>query len=321
MVVALAACAHNVPQDRATGKDGRLKGAVAIPLENGQGEASGIVTYPGGDRVDWRKLELPKDRPGKLDVKLTYVTPRPGLHVTFDLFDEYRAPMVKAAYEKTNHSRSTTLEHVKGTYYVRVYAPKRGDAGKYKLVADFTEDPPPPPPGMHVEVPDPPRLAEVPAVEVGCDVFDPKIEACKKKCDVTAAANWPGCAIECPDPTMPGAEKWPACARSMACPAVSNPMIAACNKPAPPPPPAKPIKGRIIKTTLDNGEAIVTIGVGTAQGVDKAWTAGKVLRAGTMSMLTGGSAVIVKVDKNFTVLRVHLTTDVLSQNDEILVGP
>src|ERR1041385_3266385 len=58
-LLVLASCAHNVPQDSNTGEDGKEKGAKPVTLENGEGRATGIVTYPGGDRVDWKLLELP----------------------------------------------------------------------------------------------------------------------------------------------------------------------------------------------------------------------------------------------------------------------
>ena len=323
MVVALGACAHNVPQDLATGKDGKLAGATAIALDNNEGHASGIVTYPGGDRVDWRSIELPTGKRGTLALKLTYSTPRPGLSVAFDIFDEYRSPLAKAAYQRHGHTREAQIEHAKGTYFVRVYAPKRGDAGRYKLVADFTEDPPPiKERGWgQLEIPDPPRLAEVPPPELPCEPFDVKNEACKARCDASAQASWPGCAKECPDPMDPQNAKFPACQKVMKCGAVADPRIADCNKPAPPPPPVKPLVGRVIKTEVEGADLLVWIAIGTANGVDKAWTAGTVLRSGTQSPLTGGSATVVQINKTTTKLRVHLTKDVISANDEIRIGP
>ncbi len=322
MVIALGACAHNVPQDSATGKDGNIKGAVPIALENNSGQSVGIVTYPGGDRVDWRSIELPAGKHGKLDLKMTYTTPRPGLHVAFDVFDQWHAPLAKAAYQRTAHSRATTIDNAKGTYLVRVYAPKRGDAGKYKLVADFKEEIDPGPfPWDKVPIPDPPRLAEVPGEEKQCDPFDTKVEACKRRCDITAPANWPGCSIECPDPAD---AKFVKCQHTMPCPVVSNPLIDACNvaKVVVPPPPHAPVIGRVLtKSVVDGGDVIVTIGAGTAQGVEKSWTSANVLRGNTTTFLSGGTATIVKIDKNSTVLRVHLTLDVLSANDQIRLAP
>ena len=58
----VGACAKHVPQDKATGSDGKIKGARPIELDNGEAKVRGIVTYPGGDRIDWRSIELPKDQ-------------------------------------------------------------------------------------------------------------------------------------------------------------------------------------------------------------------------------------------------------------------
>ncbi len=82
-LVALAmlfiACAHDVPQDSHTGEDGKTKGAKPINMENGEGKAKGVVTYPGGDGIDWKMVEVPEGKRGTLDFKLTWLPPRPGL--------------------------------------------------------------------------------------------------------------------------------------------------------------------------------------------------------------------------------------------------
>ena len=96
----VAACANNVPQDRATGPDGKAKGAVPIALEEGEGRVRGIVTYPGGDRVDWKLIELPDGKRGKLDLQMSWTTPRPGLSVAFDVFDQWNVPVVEASSNK-----------------------------------------------------------------------------------------------------------------------------------------------------------------------------------------------------------------------------
>src|SRR5688572_20950837 len=70
-------CANNVPQDRMTGPDGKQKGALPIVLENGEGKSTGIVTYPGGDRVDWKIIEIPEGKRGRLDLSMKWSTPRP----------------------------------------------------------------------------------------------------------------------------------------------------------------------------------------------------------------------------------------------------
>jgi hypothetical protein len=163
VVTCVLSCAHTVPQDAATGHDGHIKGATPIALDQGEGIAHGIVTYPGGDRVDWKSIELPAGKHGTLDLKMTWTTPRPGLRIAFDVFDQWSTPIaVERAVRHRGHSRSTRIDHARGTYFVRVFAPRRGDAGAYKLVASFAEDPPPI--RVSADVPEPPRLPAVPRV-------------------------------------------------------------------------------------------------------------------------------------------------------------
>src|SRR5262245_64195004 len=83
LLLTVAACPKMVPQDEHTGADGKPKGAKKIALENGEGKGRGIVTYPGGDRVDWKLIELPKDKTGTLTLKLSWTPPRPGLDLSF----------------------------------------------------------------------------------------------------------------------------------------------------------------------------------------------------------------------------------------------
>src|SRR5690348_16060057 len=169
LALSIAACAHAVPQDLHTGADGKPKGAKAITLDSGEGNAKGVVTYPGGDRVDWKSFELPDKQRGAVDLKLSWVPPRPGLQLAFDVFDPYGklvAHSKKESRSKRNHVRLAHLDDAVGKYLVRIYAIKRGDAGTYKLTVDFAQshgpmtiDP------TTLDIPDPPRLAAVPAPE------------------------------------------------------------------------------------------------------------------------------------------------------------
>ena len=86
-LVVCGACANNVAYDKATGPDGKIKGAVPIVLAENAGASKGIVTFPGGDRIEWRMIELPEGKKGRLDLQMTYSTPRPGLRATFDGID------------------------------------------------------------------------------------------------------------------------------------------------------------------------------------------------------------------------------------------
>jgi hypothetical protein len=331
-------CAHNVPQDKATGPDGKNKGAKALTLENGEAKTSGIVTYPGGDRVDWKLVELPEKARGILDVKLQWIPPRPGLQLAFDVFDEYNHQVTQSKKPGKKRSRSrirtASLDNAKGKYYIRVYALGRGDAGKYKLTVEFKEEQ-----GAmaidltKVEIPEPPKLAAIPEPEATCDefTFDPKNPACRTVCPTAGApAGWPACKGKCPDPPDP---QNPACwdkvcpnpptSRAKACKMKDFPP---CDKSAPDPDnpkcsiKANPITGRVIKTEVQGSETLVTIAVGEDQGVSKGWT-GRVLRADTDNPIDGGDVTVIRVGKRETIGKTRLTTDQVSANPRVKLSP
>jgi len=335
MILALA-CAHNVPQDSQTGNDGKQKGAKSITLENGEGKAFGIVTYPGGDRVDWKLIELPEKQRGTLDLKLSWTPPRPGLQLAFDVFDEWNQPVVQSKKTSKKHSkgrvRSATVEGAKGKYFVRVYAVGRGDAGKYHLVVNFAEavagpafDP------LKLEIPDPPKLAAVPEAEVPCDEFqfDPKNPACRGICPQSGAPpGWPACKDKCPEPPDINNK---ACWATMPCPPQPDRRVRACRTVFPKCPDPKnpdpqnpncdnikvpPVIGRIVGNQVSGSDVIITIGAGKNSGIQDSWTA-TVLRGDSDSPLAGGDVRVIRVDKGITVGKVHLTTDQLSSNSRV----
>ena len=48
--------------------------------EDGEGRSRrDIVTYPGGDRVDWKVFQVPEGKDGILQVKIKYRPARPGM--------------------------------------------------------------------------------------------------------------------------------------------------------------------------------------------------------------------------------------------------
>jgi hypothetical protein len=329
-------CAHNVPQDAASGSDGKQKGAKTITFENGEGKASGIVTYPGGDRVDWKLIELPEKQRGILNLKLSWTPPRPGLQLGFDVFNEWNQPIVQSA--RTNkkrgkgRTRAASIEDAKGKYFVRIYAVGRGDAGKYRLTAEFNEkggatfDP------LKLEIPDPPKLAAVPEPEVPCDefAFDPKIPACKLVCPAAGAPpGWPACKDKCPTPADINI---PACLATMDCPSPPDRRVRKCKpsvfpKCADPRNPdpnnpncdnakVPPVLGRIINSSIQGGNVIVTIGAGTNSGIAADWKA-TVLRGDSDQPLAGGDIDVVRVDKAVTIGKVRLTTDQLLSNSRV----
>ena len=297
-VVAIG-CANNVPQDRQTGPDGRQKGAKPIVLSEGEGATKGIVTYPGGDRVDWRVVELPAGKKGRLDFQMKWITPRPGLQLGFDVFDQYNQP-VAIAKGSRGRLREAYVGDARGKYFVRVYAKGRGDAGMYKLAVAFKEDVEIKPVDLG-EIPEPPRL---PAVPGKCEVFDPRDPTCGDVCPPGgkgAPPNWPQCIAE-------GVFQAPA------------PPVVVTPPPVVVPPPAKPIKARVIKVDVTGDSVIITLSAGSDMGVDKSWT-GQVLRGDTPNPLAGGKITIIRVDKQRTIAKVPLTTDIVTANPLVLLEP
>ncbi len=337
----LCSCARNVAQDAATGPDGKIKGAKNINLENGEGKAKGIVTYPGGDRIDWKEVDLPDKVVGTLDFKLQWSPPRPGLQLAFDVFDEWNTPIVTSKGQGKRKSRgrikTATIENAKGKYFIRIYAPSRTDAGAYKLTVDFKENTGPIALDLSkVEIPEPPKLAAVPEAEIPCDefTFDVKNPACKSVCPTSGAPpGWPACKGKCPDPpdinnsacwaTMPCPN--PPDRRVKACPKSKWPKCMDINNPDPQNPncddaTAPPVTGRVIKNEVQGSDVLVTVAAGSDQGVSKAWK-GHVLRGDTDTPMEGGEVTVIRVGKRETLGRVHLTTDQISANPRVKLTP
>jgi hypothetical protein len=334
--LASMSCAHNVSQDATSGADGNQKGAKPVLLENGEGRATGIVTYPGGDRADWKLVELPAKKRGTLDLQLAWAPPRPGLQLAFDVFDEWGQDIVKS--EKTSKKRSkgrirtAQVEGASGKYFVRVYAVGRGDAGKYKLTVDFKEklagpafDP------LKLEIADPPKLPAVPEAEKECDefTFDIKNPACKSVCPATGAPpNWPGCTGKCPAPDINNSACWP----TMDCPNPPDRRVKRCTKdkfvacpdPAKPDPAnpncdgikVPPVIGKVVAKTIQGNRVIITIGIRPTDKVAATWT-GVVLNGNTESPLSGGEVEVIRAEKGVVVGKVKLSVDQLSQNPRV----
>ncbi|MGE0867665.1 MAG: hypothetical protein AB7P03_03825 [Kofleriaceae bacterium] len=319
-------CAHTVRQDKATGSDGKIKGAKPLILENGEVKASGIVTYPGGDRVDWRLVEVPPEQRGTMYVTLRWTPPRPGLQLKLDVFDEWNTP-VAIAKRVTARSRRAKVENAKGKYFVRVYAARRGDAGKYKLTVEVKDDGNLAIDPSKLNIPDPPKLAAVPEPEIPCDetTFEVKNPACKTVCPTTGAPpGWPGCAGKCPTPPDAGI---PACQATMPCPNPPDRRVKACKRfpkcdfenPDPGNPNCDqrpPVIARVLKNEIQGGEVVITIASGSSAGVQKDWH-GVVLRGDTATPLAGGDITITRVDKGFTIGKVKLTIDQIKENPRV----
>lgn len=340
----LIGCARTISQDAATSEDGRVKGAKPMVLDNNEARASGIVTYPGGDRVDWKVLEIPDKKRGTLDFKLTWNPPRPGLQLAFDVFDEWNTPVLSSKRTSKKRAagkiRTATLENARGKYFVRVYAVGRGDAGKYRFTAEFRETTP----GLafdplKLEIADPPKLAAVPDIEQGCDefTFDVKVPACKLVCPASGAPpGWPACKGKCPNPptvdepacwpTMPcpkGApderiksckpKDWPACDKTN--PDDSNPNCRVK---------AAPVVGRVMGTDIQGNEILVRVGLGSAQGVKMAGWSAALIRSTNVndSLVPGGDGKIVRVDTNVTIVKLRgITPDQINATPYVRLAP
>lgn len=302
-------CANTVPQDRSTGPDGKQKGAKALALEEGEAKDRGIVTYPGGDRIDWKSIELPDGKRGTLDLQLRWHTPRPGLQVAFDVFDQWNAQVAidKRPSRRRGHIRSIKIDDARGKYFVRVYAPKRGDAGQYTLLASFVENKDDSIDLRTLPVADPPRLAAVPPPDPTCPQFDPSNKACEKICpDFGAPKGWPGCKKQEAEAAAAEAAKLAAAEREQ------------CLKNAP-----KAVTAQI-KFVEGAGDIVkVKIAVGTtSQPIDTSWS-GEVLGGanGSGRPLMGGAVKVIGVDKQFTRAEIHLTTDQLAANPWVRLTP
>ena len=329
-------CANTISQDKATGADGKQKGAKPVTLENGEGKAKGIVTYPGGDRVDWKLVELPDKMIGNLDIELKWKPPRPKLQLAFEVFDEWNTPIITSGKgKKTSYVRTASVENAKGKYYIRVYAKGRGDAGKYTLTVDFHEsanniD------WTKVDVPEPPKLAAVPADVDPCDDtnFDPKKPECRNYCPANPPPNWGPCKGKCPDPPDPTKQEcWdkvcptPATTDSKKCmsdpkkyfppcPDVMNPDPANPNCPKHRP----PVTSRVVDISVQGSETMITISIGSDKGITTDWS-GTLLKGDGDTPADNGSITIVRVTKSQTLGKVRLTPDQVKANLRVKLTP
>lgn len=307
-LLVLIGCANNVPQDRQTGPDGKVKGAVPLAFENGEARTRGIVTYPGGDRIDWRVIELPEKQKGKLDLQLTWRTPRPGLQVAFDVFDQYNHPIVAAGgggKQRATRTRTATINDAIGKYFVRIYAPKRGDAGAYVLKANFVPEKDDDIDVTKVPIPDPPRLAALPEPKASCPQFDPKNDACRTECPFDAPAGWSGCK------SRDDAEQAKIDAD------LRRKQREECLKNQP-----KAFNARIIHVEVTGEVVTVKLDTGSDEqpGLTTGWGA-KVLGAGSEKPLANGSVRLVSVGRQQTKATSGLTVDQLTNNPWVRLSP
>jgi hypothetical protein len=339
VTLAVTSCAASVSQNARTGDDGKEKGAKPITLDNGEGKAKGIVTYPGGDRVDWKLIELPEKTMGTLSFELKWVPPRPGLQLSFDVFDEWGQEIVQSKKQGKGRKvriRTAEIERAVGKYYLRIYAVNRGDAGKYTMTVDFKAGD-----GIidwaKIDIPDPPRLAAVPVEIEACDDFnfDPKKPECRTFCPAAnAPPGWPPCASKCPDPPDPAKQAcWdkvcpaPPTTASKMC--MSNPKKYFPPCPSPTtidpdnpncPKNAPPISTRVVDISQQGNDVLITLPVGSERGVTTDWK-GTLLRGDSTDALDGGEIQIVRVAAKQTLGKVHLTPDQVNRNLKAKLTP
>lgn len=285
LALGLAGCPKNVPQELHTSKDGRPKGARKITLDDdGEGRSKrDIVTYPGGDRVDWKSFEVPAGKFGSLRIKLAWEPPRSGLDLAFNVFDPYyaRIAQAKPTPDSGRRTKRVTIENVEGgKYFIQVYAPRRGDAGTYRVEVRFTEALRPPDKTASVrQIPDPPTLPALP--EPG----DPSATP-------TASGGGGGGGTPAANPTPTATE----------------------------PPEVKPVAARIVKYQVSSsGSLVVTVDKGKNAGVENGWK-GQVL-AGSGKPLEGGQFTITKVTGAESLGKISLSVDQIKSNRKVLLTP
>lgn len=285
----LGGCLKNVPQNKDSGKDYRYKGAKKIEFDGDEVRVKDIVTYPGGDRVDWKQFEIPEGKQGDLRVRLSWRPARPGMDLSFVVYDQYFQRLEQAKPSKSaKRSKSVKVQGVKtGKYYIQVYASRRMDAGRYTLRIRLRERKAAKVPTLEElagQIPDPPTLPAViePVVKTPEELAAEQAEkdrlaaeaALRKEQDDAENARLDGL--------------------------------------------RKPIYGRIRRTQeASSGGVIITINKGREKGVDKTWS-GTLLRGKSgRTPLPDGNFKIIRVTARQSVAKVRLSMDQVKANPRV----
>lgn len=299
-------CPKNVDGGAHSGKDVKYKGAKKIKIEDNEGRSrKDIVTYPGGDRIDWKVFEIgaapaeddkkkddkeaappPADLTGTLKITLRWKPPRPGLDLAFDVYDQYFHRIARAKPNESGSKRSkkvTIKDAGAGKYYVMVYAPRRTDAGTYRVQVKFQ----------------PGAAGEVAAAPTASDIPDPPTLPALPEAGAEVAGGTTGGAAPPPGPGTAGAT----------------------TPPPPPTPPAPPpeVKGRVVKYVVAaSGGLIITVDKGKNQGVEAGWR-GSVLNA-SGKPLQGGDFQVTKVRGGESEGKVSLSVDQIAANKKVILS-
>lgn len=301
-------CVRNVPQDKATGKDGKRKGAKKIRIEDGEGRASDVVTYPGGDRIDWKTFEIPEGPGGKMKIKMKIRPPRPGHTVAFILYDQYYR-RIERTTKKPKRVKSISLKGVMpGKYYLQVYAPRRKDAGEYRLSIRYKEQDPeakdpceanPDLPECDDDIPSPPTLAAIPEAE------------CRKDADCKDGFTCAGNVCKMKDPCLDTT-----CQEGETCQVQGNKGVCVAQQVK-----QDCVKARLSKMQLSSsGSVIITVDKGTSSGVGQGWS-GQVMMKKSSRPLNGGAFKVTKVTQGESIGKVRLSLDQVNANRYVKLCP
>jgi hypothetical protein len=327
LALALVACAKNVAQDSDSGKDARHKGARKIALEDGEGASRvDVVTYPGGDRSDWKVFEVPKGKAGTVRVRLRFKPPRPGLDLAFDVYDQYLHRVARARPTPGSGKRlkkATIKDAEPGKYYVHVYAPERGDAGTYRVRVDFKQE------AEAVaeasadekaeseaasEIPDPPTLPAIPEAAGAATAGAPPPGTTPPGGSAGAAGAGGGAAGGGAAAGAGAAGASDAGGTGVAAGAAGT-GAAASETPAT----GQPVNARVSRYVVSGGGLVITVDKGKNAGVETGWK-GQVL-GGSGQPVRGGEFTVVKVTGGEAQGKVGLSVDQIKSNGKVRLSP
>ena len=287
LAMLLMGCARKVPQHSNSGKDYRHRGAKAMELDGDEARVRDIVTYPGGDRVDWKVIELPEGQRGTLRIKLRWRPPRPGLDVAFNVYDAYfeRVGRAKPAPNTRRTRKSVKISDASGKYYIQVYAPRRTDAGRYTLSARFKARKQPKvltAADLVAAIEDPPLLPEV-------------VEPKEKTPEELAAEQAEQERLAAEAAAQEEQDRLDAARRAEL---------------------SKPVLARVIGSRRSSNGVVITISAGKDRDIEKGWV-GTLLRGSSDSPLPGSEFTVIRVRKSESTARVQLSMDQVRANSRV----
>lgn len=306
-LVALLAggCGGAVGQHENSGPDHRPDGADSVELEDGEGSARDIVTYPGGDRVDWKKVELPEDFAGVLEARLLFKPPRDGLGVTFEVYDEGFERVAEGEPSGSRVVETKVRPAFGGTYYVHIFAPERSDAADY-MIALRTRDE-----DVRAEVdeeerriPDPPALPAIPE-EGGTEVAEQKGGDSGGQGSSSNSSGGGGSPSPDPDPK----------------PDEDDEDEDDEDEDEEDSEKSEPLRARVVTYQVaPNGNVILTVNRGKNDGVERGWSA-QMLMGSSGRPLRGGSFTITRVTSGEAIGEVKVSVDQIRANRQVKVMP